>query len=31
MVADRDGNFEVWADDWLLVENYRFGSRSVIF
>jgi hypothetical protein len=22
------GLFEVWADDWLLVEAYRFGSRT---
>ena len=31
MVSDRDGNFEVWADDWLLVENYRFGTRTCDF
>jgi hypothetical protein len=27
-VADRDGLFEVRADDWSLVERYRFGSRT---
>jgi hypothetical protein len=27
-VADPDGLFEIWADDWALVEPYRFGSRS---
>ncbi len=27
-VADPDGLFELWADDWALVEPYRFGSRS---
>lgn len=27
-VADPDGLFEVWADDWSLVEPYRFGSRT---
>jgi hypothetical protein len=31
IVADRDGNFEVWADDWLLVENYRFGTKTCDF
>jgi hypothetical protein len=31
IVSDRDGNFEVWADDWLLVENYRFGTRTCDF
>jgi len=25
------GLFEVWADDWSLVENYRFGTRSCDF
>ena len=29
--ADRDGLFEVWADDWSLVENYRFGTRTCDF
>ncbi|MGA8320879.1 MAG: hypothetical protein WB774_08715 [Xanthobacteraceae bacterium] len=27
-VADPDGLFEMWADDWSLVEPYRFGSRT---
>jgi hypothetical protein len=27
-VADPAGNFEFWADDWSLVEPYRFGSRT---
>jgi hypothetical protein len=27
-VADPAGLFEAWADDWALVEPYRFGSRS---
>lgn len=27
-VADPAGRFEVWADDWSLVEPYRFGSRT---
>jgi hypothetical protein len=27
-VADPAGLFEVWADDWSLVEPYRFGSRT---
>jgi hypothetical protein len=27
-VADSDGLFEVAADDWSLVEPYRFGSRT---
>ena len=27
-VADPAGSFEVWADDWSLVEPYRFGSRT---
>ncbi len=31
IVADRDGQFEVWADDWLLVENYRFGTKTCDF
>jgi len=31
MVADSEGLFEVWADDWSLVENYRFGTRSCDF
>jgi len=28
MVADAEGVFEVWADDWFLVENYRFETRT---
>lgn len=31
IVADSDGNFEVWADDWSLVENYRFGTKTCDF
>ena len=31
MVADLGGLFEVWADDWSLVENYRFGTRTCDF
>ena len=31
IVADREGLFEVWADDWSLVENYRFGTRTCDF
>ena len=27
-VADAAGLFELWADDWSLVERYRFGSRT---
>jgi hypothetical protein len=27
-VADPGGLFEMWADDWTLVEPYRFGSRT---
>jgi hypothetical protein len=27
-VADTDGLFEIWADDWTQVEPYRFGSRT---
>ncbi len=27
-VSDPEGLFEVWADDWSLVEPYRFGSRT---
>src|SRR5712691_2164698 len=29
--ADLGGLFEVWADDWSLVENYRFGTRTCDF
>jgi hypothetical protein len=31
MVSDPAGQFELWADDWSLVENYRFGTRSCDF
>jgi hypothetical protein len=31
MIADLGGLFEVWADDWSLVENYRFGTRTCDF
>jgi hypothetical protein len=31
IVADREGLFEVWADDWSLVEIYRFGTRTCDF
>jgi len=31
MVADPGGLFEVWADDWSLVENYRFGTGTCDF
>jgi hypothetical protein len=31
VVADLEGQFEVWADDWSLVENYRFGTRTCDF
>jgi hypothetical protein len=31
MVSDPQGLFEVWADDWSLVENYRFGTRTCDF
>jgi len=31
IVADPKGLFEVWADDWSLVENYRFGTRTSDF
>ena len=31
IIADREGLFEVWADDWALVENYRFGTRTCDF
>jgi hypothetical protein len=27
-VADPGGLFEMWADDWSLVEPYRFGLRT---
>ena len=31
MVGDPQGLFEVWADDWSLVENYRFGTCTCDF
>jgi hypothetical protein len=31
IVADLEGLFEVWSDDWSLVENYRFGTRTCDF
>jgi hypothetical protein len=31
MTADLEGLFEVWAGDWSLVENYRFGTRTCDF
>jgi hypothetical protein len=31
MLSDNEGSFEVWADDWSLVENYRFGTRTCDF
>jgi hypothetical protein len=31
MIADPEGLFEVWADDWSLVENYRFGTCTCDF
>lgn len=31
IVSDPEGLFEVWADDWSLVENYRFGTRTCDF
>jgi hypothetical protein len=31
MLADPEGQSEVWADDWSLVENYRFGTRTCDF
>ena len=31
IVSDLDGIFEVWTDDWSLVENYRFGTRACDF
>lgn len=27
-VSDPHGMFEVWADDWSLVQSYRFGSHT---
>jgi hypothetical protein len=31
MVSDPDGLFEFQADDWSLVERYRFGTRTCDF
>ena len=31
MLSDPEGLFEVWADDWSLVQNYRFGTRTCDF
>jgi hypothetical protein len=31
MVADPDGLFQAWADDWSLVESYRFGTGTCDF
>jgi hypothetical protein len=31
MVADPEGLFEVWADHWSQVENYRLGTRTCDF
>jgi hypothetical protein len=31
MLADPEGSFEVRADDWSLVERYRFGTRTSDF
>lgn len=31
IVADPEGQFEVWADDWSLVQNYRFGTKTCDF
>jgi hypothetical protein len=31
IVAEPKGLFEVWADDWSLMENYRLGTRSCDF
>jgi hypothetical protein len=31
IVADPKGIFEVWADNWSMVENYRFGTRTCDF
>jgi len=31
MLSDPQGLVEVWADDWSLVENYRFGTRTCDF
>jgi hypothetical protein len=31
MLSDPDGWFKLWADDWSLVERYRFGTRTCDF
>lgn len=31
IVADSAGHFDVWADDWSLMENYRFGTKTCDF
>ena len=31
MLSDPEGLFEVRADDWSLVERYRFGTRTCDF
>jgi hypothetical protein len=31
IVADAEGLFEVWADDWSRVQNYRFATRTCDF
>jgi hypothetical protein len=31
MLSDPEGSFEVRADDWSLVERYRFGTRTCDF
>jgi hypothetical protein len=31
MISDPQGLFEVRADDWSLVERYRFGTRTCDF
>jgi hypothetical protein len=31
MLSDPEGSFEVRADNWSLVERYRFGSRTCDF
>ena len=29
--SDPDGSVEIWAEDWSLVESYRFGSGTAEF
>jgi hypothetical protein len=31
MLSDREGLVEVWADNWSIVQNYRFGTRTCDF